>query len=84
MNAYQFEAIVRELHKVANSITPTDVLPATTDNGRSVSSLTEAVMYLGDGLMAVADAIRGASDNGVNAIDRIDQLFQLRGGGNAE
>ncbi len=44
--------------KIANAITPFDVLPGNDSTGGVICSLTEAVMGVTSGLMAIANAIK--------------------------
>jgi hypothetical protein len=50
--------LAREVGKIADAITPTHVAPGQDENGGHVGCLTEAVMGVTGGLMAIASAIQ--------------------------
>lgn len=52
----------RNLRLIAEAITPSNAAPATTSSGGQVGSLTEAVMYAGQGLASIANAINDLAD----------------------
>jgi hypothetical protein len=49
--------IAGALRDIAHSITPLDASPVSVGNNKQVGSLTEAVMYLANGMYAIAEAI---------------------------
>jgi len=56
------EHVAMNLDRIARAITPIDAMPAQTDDGGSVGSLTEAVFYVAKNLGNIAEAIDRLSD----------------------
>jgi hypothetical protein len=54
--------LARSLHRIARAITPDDAMPGHDATGRTVASLTEAVMGITAGLSHVAEAIGRVAD----------------------
>jgi hypothetical protein len=56
------QEIASRLHQIARAITPDDAMPGHDATGRTVASLTEAVMGITAGLYRVAEAISRVAD----------------------
>jgi hypothetical protein len=61
MNAKDVESLCRALFDIARAVTPTGA-PYKGRGDASVASLTEAGIYCGDGLYAIADALTELRD----------------------
>ena len=62
MKDNEMQNIADNIHKLAHAITTQNTLPGTDAAGGSVDSLTEAVMGVTAGLLAIATAIDGVSE----------------------
>ena len=56
------EQLVQALAWIGRAITPPNAAPAKIGS-REVGSLTEAMMYIGDGLQRIADALADIADS---------------------
>ena len=66
--------IAGALRDIAHSITPLDASPVKVADGGVVSSLTEAVMYLANGMYAIAEAIGNRPFEGDDKADAISSV----------